>query len=61
MGNTALTDEQIVQSLSIIADKYGATLQKADIAQHWIEIDCPEETKVACSVEMGEFLQNIEN
>ena len=54
-----LTDEQIVQGLGLIADKYGAKLTEVDLSQHWIGAECPEENKVACSVEMGEFLQNI--
>ena len=58
-GETKLTDEQIVNMLSIIADKFGAQITSVDLKQHWIEVEAPESTKVACSVEMGEFLQNI--
>lgn len=54
-----LTDEQVIQGLNLIADKHGARLTSVDLSQHWIEIECPETEKVACSVEMGEFLQGL--
>lgn len=59
MAETKLNDEQIASMLGLIADKYGAKLTSIDLAQHWIEVEAPEENKVACSVEMGEFLQGI--
>ena len=60
MGETKLTDEQFTNMLSIIAERYGAKLTSVDLEQRWIEIDCPEESKVDCSVAMGELLQTIE-
>ena len=59
MSEKKLTEEQITSMLSIIAGKYGAVITSVDIKQHWIEVEVPEDSKVACSVEMGEFLQNI--
>lgn len=59
MTNKKLNDQQVANMLSIIADKHGATLTSVDLKDHWIEIECPEDTKVNCSVEMGEFLQTI--
>ena len=60
MAETKLTDEQVANMLSIIAKRYGAKLTSVDLKEHWIEIDCPEETKVDCSVAMGELLQTLE-
>lgn len=59
MSNKELTETQVVNMLSIIAAKHGATITSFDFKGHWIETECPEDSKVACSVEMGEFLQNI--
>ena len=58
-GETKLTDDQVISMLSIIASKHGATITSVDLKQHWIEVEAPEISKVACSVEMGEFLQNV--
>ena len=60
MAETKLTDNQVISMLSIIASKHGGKITSVDLKQHWIETECPESEKVACSVEMGEFLQNIE-
>ena len=59
MSNKELTETQVVNMLSIIASKHGAIITSIDIKQHWIEVECPETEKVVCSVEMGEFLQNV--
>lgn len=56
-----LSDAQVASMLNIIADKHGARLALIDLSQHWVEVECPESSKVACSVEMGEFLQSLEN
>ena len=57
--NKRMTEQQVINILSIIANKHGAKIIEADLKQHWIETDCPEESKVSFAVEVGEFLQDI--
>lgn len=61
MAETKLTDEQVANMLSIIADKHGAKLTSIDVKEHWIEIDCPESQKVDCSVEIERTIIKTKN
>ena len=52
-------DEQVLTMLNIIADKHGATILEIDYNTHWINSDCPEETKTAFALEVADLMQNI--
>jgi len=54
---TDLTEDQMIQIIAAIVTRHGCRILKMDVQNQILDIDGPEEAKLACARELEMFLQ----
>jgi hypothetical protein len=54
--NEEMNDAQMLTIITHIVEKHGCRIKKVDIENHLVNLEGPEDAKVACAIALAEVL-----